>query len=1350
MERRFDYSLTLAEFADRFMRDPPRSERELPPSVARYLERLQLPTTEYGIREGRVFLTELGFQLIDMNPVPLDELDIFGVARSASAAGRAPAGGDSRGPTPPGVAAPLVDDLQRPRAGSLPLPGPNGTSADDANPQADAQRSLQRKRSINTLRKATLERQNKSLDRTPQPPAAQPVVQQQQPQQPVQRGPSSLVGPPQPVQQQQPPPPRRAVETPPIARSASERRPPPPSPTPSQQARGGVVHPAQQLGHHPAAQHPAARSGTSPTANHRPQPSPLAQQRSPVPQAQPRGSPGPGPGPLPHQQHQHHQQPTTAPPEIVKYMDTLTRTYRQSTDPKILNQMLRSDETTRVGEYLEASRTGTLTRGFNLAAARAMVDAVPEFRMDPYCQSVYQWLCQVSGEPLEDFPSLAAAVRSGGMLAALAKRLIAKPPPSDFLDHDPSYSIHKLIFFLDCCRMVGVKDDDTFPLTDLMVDDGDPRPLVRTLIAFDAAARKRGGGWNGPSPPRPPPGYFDGPWVAPRAVPAQLGFVKPPEAQRFTYVQDQTASVYQSLGGATSPMAPNFGAPGSRGSGGARSPMQPQPFPSSQPQQQQQQAGRERSNTFPTAAQRPMHPESARSPGIPGGAGGPPPPMRARNGPSPPTSMAMANGPVARFGNRERLGSDAESVGGFAPHEVQGNNSHVPSAQVSGILNALLEQEELFLQDLQIIVDWQAILNKKPVVLTSSEQRTLFCNAAALLELHTSLVPKLQQAVRGTAAAGGANRASNSGPVEAVAHLLLSYASDFLREYEIYYLNNSALLDLLESREQRPLLHHMLNDFLLWPKAHGMSLESYLYRAGSHLATYTSKLSEILAVGGDAVNTMPTLRRALEVLEDMLKDMEAKRTKPGAGGFAGRVPSYLVPSVVEGQDADLGFGTATMRRNLNQAVDIAALESSTRRFICQGSVWEVVHAGEVKVRSLLLFHDVLVIAKEVPPNKFEVRNLLDLRTLTVRPTRDRQRSALRLRPVVAQAVNKFNANPGLAVEYLVLKKVLDTTPSNIASFLHKTPNLSRRQVGKYIGAPENERVAHAYADWFGPVFTGLPFEDALRLYLSSVRLTNDGPAIDRVLTAFAIRFLRSNPDKFSTDDAAINLVFATIMLNADMHGATGISGTAPLGMRDFVAAHPDVAAGQLQSIYQSVQGEKLAMASDSQHRVQVDVNSIPTFLTLNEPSEWLRVAIPAVDDAFTLRIVSTPAIRVEPPVLAFAKSPIQYVRITGTALGRHRLYFLPGGPTAAHYDYVLPVTVTVEPPYMKHTFAIEVPNRAAATAPPDSGVPRRSTLTFSVATDEQRQRWVNYITNAIDQLKYAAAGPGGPRAPPLA
>ncbi|KAI9224238.1 hypothetical protein BC828DRAFT_412520 [Blastocladiella britannica] len=1331
-------------------------------------------------------------------------------------------------------------------------------------------------------------------------------------------------------------------------------------------------------------------------------PAPTASFSSSTPAAAPGPSFGFGARSNPPPHHNHSSDPLN---NVVEYMSSLTRAHRLSLhDPMALGDMLRSQSTPRIGEYLSASRRGTLTRSQSGSQSAGTAPALPEpqIAMDLYSAAVYQWMCTLTSSPIEFYPSIAAALRSGDLLFLLAQRLMVKPPttPPSVDFSDPSSTIHKLIYFLDCCRTANVPETDTFPLTDLMADDGDPRAILRTLVVFCTlvlAKRKRGKDV-GPPIPQPPAGYFEGPWITPLVAPRTYQEVpKPPVERAITMVErssvaDSTyfpgsgafsassgaaavtrsgangagtgtsAAAFPPRGVASSIAAPPTSAAAASGPirlGIASSAAPPPSHPAQQPQLQspplrgtrapagqsppsasavppphpmaRQQSPatmsggsaafpllttdsshRDRANSLPTngssrddAGPFPKRSDSSASTAAVQRAAA----LAARMGPlersrggsdaslnasaaraaahgtvptadsqrqrqQKPQSYPMADPSHGQGGMRSRLDSDGDMYAS-ADEPAAPVSLSASSVRVHGLLTSLVDHEDLFLQDLQVVTDWAAIVkNPSPnaPALTASEVESLFGTPRALLGVHRSLARQLRTATASigpvtpfghSAAVGGSTSVAGGGgkghgillatdtnaaciAAEAVAVVMLTVASELLRVYETAALTASSTRALLgdASAGRRPALAAVVREFSLWPRAHGLSLATYLARPAGHLGVYAQLMDELSsAVAALARPEAVQIRRAAEVLASMVQGIDAKVAADSSGPFgagshgggvggrggatsASRVPSYLIPMVVDDEgaagddsessesadgfprpgkavpvrpDVDTGHGTATLRRNLKQVVDIAALEKPSRRFICQGSVWEIVAHGEVKVRSLLLFQDALVIAKEVQgtngAQQFEVRNLLELRKVTVRGTRDRARSALRLRPVVAQAVGRFNADPESAVAELVAKRVLDpTVPSNMASFLHKTPNLARRLVGRFIGAPQRDAVANAYADWYSPVLATLSFEDGLRLFLSGIRLGNDGPAIDRVLTAFARSYARANPTRFDTERAAVDLVFSVILLNADIHGATPIGGNdpqsggppggdssngvhrmrQPLALRDFVAAHPGVAAGQMHAIYTSIAGEKLHMASDRSHRIAIDVSGVPTHLTLNEASEWIELSIPGIDAGLTLRLITPPALHVEPSIIAFGSASgaapgapghatmgavavaadlehadRQFVRITGTQVGRHRIYFLPSGPSAHKYDYILPLTVTVEPPYMKHTFSIEFPHRAdrggdsksapaaAASAPTPDESPRRSVLTFSVATDEQRRRWVEYLQTTIDQLRFA-------------
>lgn len=77
------------------------------------------------------------------------------------------------------------------------------------------------------------------------------------------------------------------------------------------------------------------------------------------------------------------------------------------------------------------------------------------------------------------------------------------------------------------------------------------------------------------------------------------------------------------------------------------------------------------------------------------------------------------------------------------------------------------------------------------------------------------------------------------------------------------------------------------------------------------------------------------------------------------------------------------------------------------------------------------------------------------------------------------------------------------------------------------------RILHHYVDALD--FTGLEFDDAIRLFLSGFRLPGEAQKIDRIMEKFAERYTSLNPSVFPSSDTAFILAFSVIMLNTDLH-----------------------------------------------------------------------------------------------------------------------------------------------------------------------------------------------------------------------
>ena len=63
----------------------------------------------------------------------------------------------------------------------------------------------------------------------------------------------------------------------------------------------------------------------------------------------------------------------------------------------------------------------------------------------------------------------------------------------------------------------------------------------------------------------------------------------------------------------------------------------------------------------------------------------------------------------------------------------------------------------------------------------------------------------------------------------------------------------------------------------------------------------------------------------------------------------------------------------------------------------------------------------------------------------------------------------------------------------------------------------------------------MPFDQALRSYLSSFRLPGESQKIDRMMETFATSYYGCNSNTFASTNGCYILAFATIMLNTSLH-----------------------------------------------------------------------------------------------------------------------------------------------------------------------------------------------------------------------
>lgn len=143
--------------------------------------------------------------------------------------------------------------------------------------------------------------------------------------------------------------------------------------------------------------------------------------------------------------------------------------------------------------------------------------------------------------------------------------------------------------------------------------------------------------------------------------------------------------------------------------------------------------------------------------------------------------------------------------------------------------------------------------------------------------------------------------------------------------------------------------------------------------------------------------------------------------------------------------------------------------------------------------------------------------------------------AVRVKQLLVEGVTLFNVKPRKGIDLLVSHSVLDRDADAVAHFLRHTDGLDATSVGEYIGDGDEFNVAVMNAYTNAADLTGLTFDASLRHHLAGFRLPGEAQKIDRIMEAFAARFVACNPGVFADADVAFVLGFSTILLNTDAH-----------------------------------------------------------------------------------------------------------------------------------------------------------------------------------------------------------------------
>jgi len=192
-------------------------------------------------------------------------------------------------------------------------------------------------------------------------------------------------------------------------------------------------------------------------------------------------------------------------------------------------------------------------------------------------------------------------------------------------------------------------------------------------------------------------------------------------------------------------------------------------------------------------------------------------------------------------------------------------------------------------------------------------------------------------------------------------------------------------------------------------------------------------------------------------------------------------------------------------------------------------------------------------------------------------------------------LNIFNSRPSLGVEYLVQRGFLEASPSAVADFLLQPGSgLAQEKIGEYLCDPSNPFASRVLSRFMsGLDFSGLRLDKALRRLLSHMRAPGEAQSVERMVEAFAKRYVEANSN-FSNKlrrprDSAAALAFAAVLLNTDLHSPAALRALNHKRMTsaDFVDnlqssgdAGADLDAKLLRNVYKGVKKRELRGGED--------------------------------------------------------------------------------------------------------------------------------------------------------------------------
>ncbi|CAO1625104.1 unnamed protein product [Jaminaea pallidilutea] len=231
----------------------------------------------------------------------------------------------------------------------------------------------------------------------------------------------------------------------------------------------------------------------------------------------------------------------------------------------------------------------------------------------------------------------------------------------------------------------------------------------------------------------------------------------------------------------------------------------------------------------------------------------------------------------------------------------------------------------------------------------------------------------------------------------------------------------------------------------------------------------------------------------------------------------------------------------------------ADVRSPPRRLLKASPVFQIASASTIKDRFLMLFNDVLIVAKAVAPPQsaqqtgraenapdlrwsFVVKNIIELRHLLLATPKD-ARTRTAKHPLQDIFVDAFPSDPDGALTDIIRRSALPETSQTRAQFLHQTPGLDKRVLTDYLCDSDRRELLTAFIKL--RKVTSVSIESALRSVLLDLRFPRDGVAFEALLMEFSAHWVDENRELIKKDfsqQLAADLTFAVMALNDALHG----------------------------------------------------------------------------------------------------------------------------------------------------------------------------------------------------------------------